>query len=385
MNILLVGEYSRLHNSLKEGLEHLGHHVVIMGFNDGFKSFPVDMQLNKKYDNGFLKKIKIILHKLTGFNLTSYATYQQFKRYKNRLTNYDVVQLINENAFYCELFYEKKMLQFLFENNKKVFLMCCGTDYLTVKYYFDHPYFKSLLQPYKEGKITAKDFQNVLKFRQIAYRKLHDYIYENIQGVIASDIDYHIPMKEHPKYLGMIPNPVNSEKINFQPLEIFDKIVIFHGINSESYYRKGNDYFERALEIVAEKYTNQVEIITTRSVPYQEYINSYNRAHILLDMVYGYDQGYHALEAMAKGKVVFTCAEKEFYDFYNLTEPVNINAQPDVTYLVDQLSYLIEHPEEIIAIGVRARKFIDKEHDFVSIANRYCAFWQNLNAKNQQI
>jgi hypothetical protein len=88
---------------------------------------------------------------------------------------------------------------------------------------------------------------------------------------------------------------------------------------------------------------------------------------------------------MAKGKVVFTCAEKEFYDFYNLTEPVNINAQPDVTYLVDQLSYLIEHPEEIIAIGVRARKFIDKEHDFVSIANRYCAFWQNLNAKNQQI
>jgi hypothetical protein len=30
------------------------------------------------------------------------------------------------------------------------------------------------------------------------------------------------------------------------------------------------------------------------------YINSYNKAHILLDQVYAYDQGYNALEAMAK-------------------------------------------------------------------------------------
>jgi hypothetical protein len=37
---------------------------------------------------------------------------------------------------------------------------------------------------------------------------------------------------------------------------------------------------------------------------YTTYINSYNKAHILLDQTYAYDQGYNALEAMAKGKVV---------------------------------------------------------------------------------
>jgi len=51
MNILLIGEYSRLHNSLKEGLQELGHNVVILGFKDGFKDFPVDFPLLK---NGIL-------------------------------------------------------------------------------------------------------------------------------------------------------------------------------------------------------------------------------------------------------------------------------------------------------------------------------------------
>jgi len=35
MKILLIGEYSRLHNSLKEGLEKNGHNVTLVGSGDG--------------------------------------------------------------------------------------------------------------------------------------------------------------------------------------------------------------------------------------------------------------------------------------------------------------------------------------------------------------
>lgn len=68
---------------------------------------------------------------------------------------------------------------------------------------------------------------------------------------------------------------------------------------------------------------------------------------IVLDQIYCFDQGYNALEAMAKGKAVFTGAESEFYDYYNLQEIVAINALPDINYIVEKLSYLIENPEEI--------------------------------------
>jgi hypothetical protein len=376
MNILLVGEYSRLHNSLKEGLQQLGHHVVIMGFKDGFKDYPIDLPLEQKWNTSYRKKMKVLLYKLTGFNITSWFTYRQYKKYQSQIIQYDIVQLINENAFYCGFYFEKKMLKFLFENNKKVYLMCCGTDFLTVKYYFENPTFKSLFLPYLAGKIKPKNFQTVLKYRKSDYQKLHDYIFKNIRGVIGSDMDYHLPMQKESKYLGMIANPINIEKLHYFPMKIDSKIIIFHGINSESYFNKGNDYFEKALAIIEKKYFDKVEIITTRSIPYNQYIELYNKAHILLDMAYSFDQGYHALEAMAKGKVVFTGAEKEFYDYYQLKEKVNINAKPDVDYLVNELSFLIENPNEIIAIGERARMFVEKEHNYIQIAQKYCDTWQ---------
>lgn len=379
MNILLIGEYSRLHNSLKEGLQKRGHHVVILGFKDGFKDFPVDFPLKKKWDSGILKKIKLLVLKLTSFDISSYFTYLQFRKNSAEFSNFDVVQLINENSFFCDYYYEKKILKYLFENNKKVFLLSCGDDYLNVKYNFENPEKNSILTPYLEGKIANKNFLNVLKFRAKPFEKLHHFIYKNSNGIIASDLDYHLPLIDNPKYLGLIPNPINIEKIAFMPLSIPNKIIIFLGINNESYYKKGSDYFKKALEIIEAKYPEKVSIIITRSIPYNQYIKLYDEAHILLDQTFARDQGYNALEAMAKGKVVFTGAEKEFEGYYSLTEKVAVNALPDVAYLVNQLSFLIENPQEIINIGKRARAFVEKEHNYVSIAEKYLAVWELNN------
>jgi glycosyltransferase involved in cell wall biosynthesis len=172
-----------------------------------------------------------------------------------------------------------------------------------------------------------------------------------------------------------IPNPINTDKIIFEPLEITTKIIIFLGINESSSVKKGSDFFEKALEIIKEKYPNQVEVIITRSIPYKQYIEAYNKAHILLDQIYSYDQGYNALEAMAKGKVVFTGAENEFSKQYNLTEKVAINALPNVDSIVEGLFFLIENPDELIAIGKRARSFVEKEHHYIKIAEKYLDVW----------
>lgn len=375
MKILLIGEYSRLHNSLKEGLQKLGHDVTILGFKDGFKDFPVDFPLIKKWDLGFLKKIKLVLLVTTGFDISSYLTYRQFWKNKNHFKDFDVVQLINENSFFCNIKYEKKIIEYLFKYNKKVFLLSAGDDYMYVNYNFEHTGNPSVIQPYLAGKIENKDFSNVLKFRTKPFEKLHQYIYENIQGVIATDLDYHIPLQNHPKYLGLIPSPINLDKFPKSELEITDKVIIFHGVNRESYFKKGNDFFENALDIIKDKYGHKVEILTIENVPYNQYIHQYNQAHIVLDQLYGHDQGSNGLEAMAKGKVAFTNASDVFEKQYNLTEKVAINGLPNVDYLVNELSSLIENHTEIKAIGKRARTFIEKEHDCVKIAEKYIDTW----------
>ena len=259
-------------------------------------------------------------------------------------------------------------------------VLSAGDDYPYVNYNFEHPENPSIIQPYLAGKIADKDFSNVLKFRTKQFEKLHQFIYENIQGVIATDLDYHIPLQNHPKYLGLISSPINLDKFSKNELEITDKIVIFHGINRESYFKKGNDFFEKTLDIIKAKYVQKVEVLTVENVPYNQYINLYKKANIVLDQLYGHDQGSNGLEGMAKGKVVFTNASDVFEKHYNLTEKVAINGLPDVDYLVNELSFLIENQAEIKAIGKRARTFIEKEHDYVKIAEKFVAVWQKTNA-----
>lgn len=372
MKILLIGEYSRLHNSLKEGLKSLGHEVTLVAEGDYFKDFPADIKLRRRFEKGFLNKIKIALYKIFGINITSLDLYFQFLRHTKYLKNYDVVQLINERPFRITGKIAVKIINFLSENNNKIHLLACGTDYISVKYAYDKKFRYSILTPYFEKKVTKKQFSNILDYLSPKSREYHFNLTQKISGITASDIDYILPYLEHSKFKGLIPNPINTDKIIFLENDIKGKVVIFHGINRDNFYKKGNDIFEEALKIIEQKYIGKVEIIVTENVPYQEYIKSYNKAHILLDQVYAYDQGYNALEAMAKGKVVFTGAEKEFLEHYHLIEDeVCINALPNVNYLVEKLSFLIENPHIINKISLNAQAFIEKEHHYIKIAQKY--------------
>lgn len=376
MKILLVGEYSRLHNSLKEGLEYLNHDVTIVAAKDGFKNYDVDLPIHKRYTNGFLKKFKNLIYRFTKIDLESLYVKKQIIDLKTQLSGFDVVQFINEASFLCTPDIEKTIFDLISNWNKNVFLLSCGTDYTSVKYAHDQKLRYSILTPYLNGKDQFISSYG-LKFLEPNFIALHHHIYKSIKGVIASDLDYHLPLLNHPKYLGLIPNPINTEQLEFKKLHIEDKIVIFHGINSNNYFKKGNDIFEDALAIINQKYADKIKIVTVRSLPYDQYIKTYNEAHIMLDQIYAYDQGFNALEAMAKGKVVFTGAEKEWLEYYNIEEDtIAINALPDAKKIADKLEWLILNPDKIIEISFNARRFVEQHHNYISSAQLYLNTWR---------
>lgn len=377
MKILLVGEYSRLHNSLKEGLQALGHEVTLVSTGDGFKKYPADMLLTPTHTTGWAKKWKVLFYKLFGFNLSSISVMRQFFLQQERLKGFDVVQFINESPLGMMPKHEKEIISFLKKHNKKLFLLSCGTDYISVKDSLEERPRYSILSPLLDGKASKESYAPVLKYMRPEFKELHHFMYAHIEGVIASDLDYHLPLVGHQKYLGLIPNPINLSTLEYHLPDLSEKIVIFHGINRPNYYRKGSDYFETALEKIEQNYPDRVEIITVESLPYAEYIQKYNQAHIVLDQVLAYDQGYNALEAMAKGKVVFTGAEEEFVSHYQLQQPVAINALPDSDAIFNELEQLILHPERIVDISKNARKFIEEVHDYQKVATQYLDCWNN--------
>ena len=80
---------------------------------------------------------------------------------------------------------------------------------------------------------------------------------------------------------------------------------------------------------------------------------------------------------MALGKVVFTGAEVELAEYYNIKEDmVAINALPDINKIVEKLSWLIENPIHLENISKNARKFIEGHHNYKSIALKYIANWE---------
>lgn len=378
MKILLLGEYSRLHNSLKEGLNVLGHEVTIVGTGDNFKKYQVDYSIYPSFflDYWMNRKFKNLIFRLTKIDLAQLERGLRFYLLLPKLKDFDHVQLINSNAIETSPVLNRFLYKKVFQNIKSRSLLICGEETPIIDFLLKNELPYSILTPYLKGGFSKKEFRYSLKYTQNNYRKTFNWLQENCQNLIVSDLDYKIPMDKMNFKTHFIPNPINIDQIKWKELKISDKIIIFLGINRLSEIKKGTVYFEKALEIIKEKYLNKVEIIITENIPYKEYINLYNKTHILLDQVYGFDQGYNALEAMAKGKVVFTGAEKDFEKQYNLTEKVAINALPDVDYLVNELSFLIENPSEIIAIGKRAGAFIEKEHHYISIAKKYLSVWE---------
>lgn len=377
MKILLVGEYSRLHNSLKEGLNSLNLDVTLIGTGDNFKDFPVDFSIAPKITRSFplLRFVNKVLVKLFKIDLQLVEKGIRFYFFLPKLKEYDIVQLINSNAIETYPFLSRLLLKKLFNQNHKIALLVCGEETPIIDYLLKNEMKYSILSPLFANQKLQNHYSYSLKYIRSDYRNTFDFITAKAITIITSDLDYKIPMMAMGYQTQFIPNPINIKKIEFQPQIISDTIILFLGINESSAIKKGSHYFEKALKIIQEKYLDKVEVIITRSIPYKEYIEVYNKSHIVLDQVYGYDQGYNALEAMAKGKVVFTGAETEFMTHYNLSENVAINALPDVDYLVEQLSYLIENPNEIIAMGKRARQFIEKEHDYVKVAHQYLEIW----------
>lgn len=269
MRILLVGEYSRLHNSLKEGLVELGHEVKIVGNGDEFKKYPVDLNIDATFfKSRFPNIFRQILFRMFSYDIAKIEIAYRFKKIVPELKGYDVVQLISETPLQIDLASEYKLLERLKKQNSKLFILSSGADVPFVTALRDGIYRYSMLDPYRQNKKLLPEYRHLLDYLDEAHRIHHEKMYAICDGVIATDMDYALAIDGNPNYLGLVPNPVNIDKIAFRQLSVDGKITIFLGINRANYYKKGIPYFERALERIGRKYAEKVTIVTAENLPY---------------------------------------------------------------------------------------------------------------------
>ncbi len=366
MKVLFIGEFSNVHFHLKEALESLGHEVLLVTNDGGWRKYYSDLQITRKSGSlihtlSYLLSLSGILPKLKGF---------------------DVVQ-INNPAHFFQLKASRNLqiYNYLKKHNKKIFLAGYATDYYWVKSCLEDGIFR-----YSEFKIGEQlidsryNLEQIHEWMHTEKKNVNIEIAETCNGIPCCLYEYFKAYQQYfPDKATFIPLPINMDSLSFEKKgSIQKKIKFFIGIQKEKNELKGTDIMLRALQKLQLKYPEEIEILKAESVPYHEYQQMMDGSDIILDQLYSYTPSMNSLIAMAKGLVVVGGGEPENYAIINETElrPI-INVLPSEEDVFNKLEWLVLNKEEIPRLSRESIEYVKKHHYHIQVAKQYLEFWES--------
>ena len=365
MRILLIGEYSNVHNTLAKGLRTLGHEVCVISNGDFWKNYPRDIDVSRSYS------------KLGGLLFMA-----RLWRLLPRMRGYDVVQLINPIFF--ELKAERLFFfyRYLRRHNQSVILGAFGMDYYWVQTCISEKPLRysdfNIGNQLRNGDDARKEQRDWIG---TAKEKLNKLIASDCDGIVTGLYEYHVcyasKFADKTCFIPfpiVLPNDVIDSKY-----ERKDKTTIFIGINRERSVYKGTDIMLRAARDIQKKYESRVELLVAESVPFNEYQHMMDTSDVILDQLYSYTPAMNALLAMSKGIIVVGGGEPENYQILNETElrPI-VNVEPNYDSVYHELEQLVLHPERTPELKRQSIEYIRRHHDFIKVARQYESFYKRF-------
>ncbi|MGO4478340.1 hypothetical protein AB4Z32_19015 [Massilia sp. 2TAF26] len=352
MKVLLLGEYSSLHNNLKDGLVSLGHEVTLVAGADGFKKIPRDVDLDSP------------LPSILG------SVHRRAKLFRaiSKIKNFDVVQLINPFILYQKFFPGLHCIKKIAAENRKLFMSASGDD--------------AYLWRFGKAALRYSPFDDILKYdleaesfymQEDAAFRFNEAALKMVRGIIPIMYEYEVSYAGAENRLPTIPIPLNLEKIQYRENRCEGKIVVFHGLNR--YGAKGTRHVEEAFGFLAKKYPNDLELIIDGKMPLDRYLKLMERTNVVIDQTNTYSLGVNGVYALAMGKVVLGGAEPESLTSIGVRSSPVINISPNAASIVLEIEKLLERRSEIPQIGFESRKFAEEVHSHVKVASTYCDIW----------
>lgn len=363
MKILLIGEYSNLHNTLAEGLRKLGHEVTVASNGDFWKNYPRDIDL-KRHEGRFssarlMAKIMASLPRFRG---------------------YDIVQLINPMFVELKARWNFLLYKYLRQHNRKVVLGAFGMDYYWVSTCVN------------EMPLRYSDFNigRELRTNREAIKEQADWIAtpkERLNRIIAADCDAIVPclyeywrcyQPKFPNKTHFIPLPIRMPNhASCRPKD--GKLKLFIGINKERNAYKGTDIMLRAAKDMAAKHPNDIELVVAESVPFNEYKDLMEGSDAILDQLYSYTPSMNSLLAMSKGIIDIGGGEPENYEILNEKElrPI-INVTPDYDSVCHAIERLIGNHDCIMQLKNDGQRYVARHHDYIKVAQQYINLYTSL-------
>lgn len=366
MRILLLGEYSNVHNTLAQGLRALGHEVCVASNGDFWKDYPRDIDL--KREAGVRGQLSFMWRLIKALP---------------RMRGYDVVQIIN--PLFLELKAERiaPIYRYLRRHNKKMVMCAFGMDY----------YWVNVNDTVKPLRYSDFNFGDTVRHDKVMEEYRHDWVgtaKQTLNEIIAHDSD--VIVSGLYEYWATY-NAVDSlkKKNHFIPFPIVCgdatpsmashplPVTIFIGISGQRSAYKGTDIMLKAAEDLRKKYPERVQLRIANGVPFSEYQHMMDSSDIILDQLYAYTPAMNALLAMSKGIIVCGGGEPENYEILKeeALRPI-INVLPTYESCFAELERIILNPELIPEMKRQSVDYVRRHHDHVKVARQYAMLYESL-------
>ena len=369
MRILLLGEYSNVHNTLAKGLRERDHTVVVASNGDFWKNYPRDIDLERKPG------------KIGGLKLMA-KVYRLLPQWKD----FDIVQIIN--PMFIELKAERlfSIYKRLRRQNRAMVMGAFGMDY-----YWVNECVEKMPLRYSDFNIGRR-----LRTDEAAMKDRRDWIGTpkgRLNRLIAHDCDAIVTgLYEYdacyrplfPQKTTFIPFPIECGEGNPEPDTTNAKMKLFIGISRGRSVYKGTDIMLKAAEAVCEKHPDKLEIVKAEGVPFDEYQRLMDGSDAMLDQLYSYTPAMNALLAMSKGIICIGGGEPENYEIIGENElrPI-VNVEPNYDSVYREIEQLATHPGRIPLLKRQSVAYVRRHHDYLKVAEAYEQLYLRL-LKNQE-
>lgn len=378
MKILLIGEASFLHNTLKKGLVERGHRVTTMSDGNGWHDAPRDIDLRRDGRWGKLGGLRVVW---------------QLLRHLPQLCGNDVVQIHNYQFVPLMYRWNTLLLRFLKFTNRRVVKGCFGDDPQIFRRQaqgvpaYSDTYWSGQLQNADQHRNRIAEV--VEHGAEASWRKTT----RMADALVACLYEYWLDYNEPPyaAKLHYIPLPMECEEMvrwcdgemvkclgNDAPSH---PLTILIGLQPKRDFMKGAMKIAMFVEEVARRHPSKVQIKYVEGVPYDEYMRLLAEADVLVDQLYSYTPSMNSLAAMARGTVVIGGGEEEYYEFIGekTLRPI-INVRPDVPdeENIAAIERALFTDGMLERMAQESIQFVHKYHDYRLVAKQYEQLYYSL-------
>lgn len=378
MKILLIGEASFLHNTLKKGLLERGHRVLTMSDGNGWHDAPRDIDLRRSGRWGKLGGLRVVW---------------QLLRHLPQLCGNDVVQIHNYQFVPLMYRWNTLLLRFLKLTNRCVVKGCFGDDPQIFRRQaqgvpaYSDTYWSGQLQNADQHRDRIAEV--IEHGAEASWRKTT----HMADALVACLYEYWLDYNEPPyaAKLHYIPLPMECEEMvrwcdgemvkcvgNDAPSH---PLTILIGLQPKRDFMKGAMKIAAFVEEVARRHPGKVQIKYVEGVPYDEYMHLLAKADVLVDQLYSYTPSMNSLAAMARGTVVIGGGEEEYYEFIgeDTLRPI-INVRPDVPdeENIAAIERALFTDGMLERMAQESIQFVHKYHDYRLVAKQYEQLYYSL-------